>query len=86
MRSLTKLVQHSAYRVSSHRLNVAASHIMIYFKFIWFGYVARLFQWGGERVFYLPIEITTFLRGDWIGGGGGDTTPWLAGILGLKKS
>ncbi len=42
-RALIELVQHSANRGSSHRPNIASVRYSI-----WFGYIARLSQWGGR--------------------------------------
>jgi hypothetical protein len=71
-RMSTELVQHSAYRWSSHRRHVANSHI---FKMV-FGYIARLSQRGGRRVIYLLNLLLPALRGGFTRGGGGDSALW----------
>jgi hypothetical protein len=43
-RGPTKLVQHFAYRGSSHRRKGAAKHII---EMVCFGFIARLHKWGG---------------------------------------
>ncbi len=52
----TELVQRISNRGSPNRRNVASSYISI-----WFGYIARLSQWGGRpftctNCFYLPSK------------------------------
>jgi hypothetical protein len=45
-RGPTDIVQYFAYRESSHRRKGAARHLID-----WFGYIARLSQWGGGGCF-----------------------------------
>ncbi len=69
-RGLTELVQHSVCRRSSHRRKGAAFILLI-----WFGYFARLSQWGEWGLSLVHMK-TTCLRGATYrkGGGGGVST------------
>ncbi len=49
-RAPTELGQHYVYGRSSHRRNVASSHILLS---IWFDYIAGLSQFGGRGPFYI---------------------------------
>jgi hypothetical protein len=50
-RDRTEIVQHSAYRGSSHRHNGATSHII---DKTFFGYFVCLFYWEGRGAFTCP--------------------------------